>query len=109
MHLIVYARSPEVDYKWIQFSLDATCDFIFTLSFALSCWLALCAKGKMAPSIKNFVFFGIHIFLPGFFSYLKNIELIGGWLYVIVHFVVALILLIIGKAMFATKAEALKA
>ena len=107
--LIVYSRSPEVDYKWIQFSLDATCDFIFTLSFALACWLALCAKGKMAPTVFNFIFLGIHLLVPGLMSYLKNQELLGGWLYVAVHLIVGLVLLAIGKKVFTLKSDALKA
>lgn len=107
--LIIYSRSPEVDYKWIQFSLDATCDLIFTLSFSLACWLALCAKGKMAPTILNFVFFGSHLLVPGLMSYLKNTELMGGWLYVAVHFIVCLVLLAIGRKVFVLKSDALKA
>lgn len=109
MPIIVYSRKPEVDYKWIQFSLDASCDLIFYLSFTLACWLALCAKGKMAPEMISFVFFGMHILTPGFMSYLKNSEILGGWGYLMIHFLVSAALLVTGRFIFSGKSEALKA
>ena len=107
--LIVYSRSPEVDYKWLQFSLDSTFDLVFTISFALACWLALCAKGKMAPTKLNFAFLAVHILLPGVLSYLKDNERSGGWCYLILHGVLSVLLLEVGKRLFAAKSEALKA
>ena len=109
MPLIFYSRMPDVDYKWIQFSLDATCDLIFTISFSMSVWMALCAKGKMKPTANEFVLFAIHIVMPGVMAFLKNLELGEGWVYLIVHFVVSLLLYGVGRRMFRSKSEAMKA
>lgn len=109
MPIIVYSRKPEVDYKWIQFSLDASCDLVFYLSFTLACWLALCAKGKMAPTMVSFVFLGMHILIPGVMSYVKNSELFGGWFYIALHFIVSIALLATGRVIYSIKSETLKA
>ncbi|CBK21440.2 uncharacterized protein [Blastocystis hominis] len=109
MPLIFYSRMPDVDYKWIQFSLDATCDLIFTISFSMSVWMALCAKGKMKPTANEFVLFAIHIVMPGVMAFLKNLELGEGWVYLIVHFVASLLLYGVGRCMFKSKSEAMKA
>ena len=109
MPLIFFSRMPDVDYKWIQFSLDATCDLVFTISFSMSVWMALCAKGRMKPTATEFVLFAIHILTPGVMAYLKNLELGGGWVYLIVHFVVSLLLYGVGRRMFKSKSEAMKA
>lgn len=109
MPLLIYSRSPEVDYKWIQFSLDATCDLVFTVSFVLSVWMALCAKGKMKPTGKEFVFFAVHIVFPGVMSYLKSQEFYGGWMYVLVHFFLSIVLYSVSRYLFRNKSEALKA
>ena len=99
MPLVVYSRSPEVDWKWIQFSLDATCDLIFTLSFSLATWMALCANNKLAPTLKEFLLM----------SYMKNMDMLGGWLYLLIHFMASLALRFVGKAMYKSKLEAIKA
>lgn len=109
MPLIFYSRMPDVDYKWIQFSLDATCDLVFSISFSMAVWMALCAKGKMRPAAKEFVLFAIHILTPGVMAYLKNLELGGGWLYLMVHFVVSLLLYGVGRRMYKSKSEAMRA
>ena len=109
MPLLVYSRSPEVDYKWIQFSLDASCDLIFNLSFSLATWMALCANNKLAPTRKEFGFLGLHIVLAGLLSYLKSMDLLSGWLYILVHFMSSLALRFVGKSMYKTKLEAIKA
>ena len=63
----------------------------------------------MAPTVFNFIFLGIHLLVPGLMSYLKNQELLGGWLYVAVHLIVGLVLLAIGRKVFTLKSDALKA
>lgn len=109
MPLVVYSRSPEVDWKWIQFSLDATCDLIFTLSFSLATWMALCANNKLAPTLKEFLFLGLHTLVAGVMSYMKNMDMLGGWLYLLIHFMASLALRFVGKAMYKSKLEAIKA
>lgn len=71
--------------------------------------MALCAKGKMKPTANEFVLFAIHIVMPGVMAFLKNLELGEGWVYLIVHFVASLLLYGVGRRMFKSKSEAMKA
>ena len=109
MPLLIYSRSPEVDFKWIQFSLDTLNDFIFTLSFVLSTWMTLCAKGKLAPTVKEFILFDLHMVFYSVLSYVKSIELVSGWWFVLIHFLANSLLYVVGKKMFQTKSDVLRA
>ena len=63
----------------------------------------------MAPTKLDFAFLGVHIILPGVLSYLKDNERIGGWCYLILHGVLSVLLLEVGKRLFTAKSGALKA
>ena len=71
--------------------------------------MALCANNKLAPTRKEFGFLGLHIVLAGLLSYLKSMDLLSGWLYILVHFMSSLALRFVGKSMYKTKLEAIKA
>lgn len=101
--LIVYSRRPEVDYKWIQSSLDTSFDFLFTLSFVFASWLALCTTGKLAATVSDFVFLAVHVVVLGLMSYLKNTELVGGWMFVFIHAAISCVLYCMGKSIYKRK------
>ena len=103
--LVIYSRSPEVDYKWIQTSLDTSFDLVFTYSFVFAIWLALCTTGKLAATINEIVFLGIHVIIPGILSYVKNAELLNNWIYIIVHAFISCALYCAGKSIYKIKVE----
>lgn len=104
MPLVIYSRSPEVDYKWLQSSLDTSFDLVFTLSFAFATWLALCATGKLAATANDFILLGIHVIAVGLISYLRQLE-INGWMTLLIHAVVSCILYGISKSVYRGKLE----
>lgn len=104
MPLVIYSRSPEVDYKWLQSSLDSSFDLVFTLSFAFATWLALCASGKLAATASDFILLGIHVIVPGLLSYLYQLEL-NGWMTLLIHAVISCILYGVSKSVYRRKME----
>lgn len=105
MPLVIYSRSPEVDYKWLQFSLDSSFDLFFTLSFAFAVWMVLCASRKVKATMQDLIFLGVHVIVLGLLSYLKNQEILNGWWMVIVHAVVSCALYYMSRMMFKRKME----
>ena len=103
--LVIYSRSPEVDYKWIQTSLDTSFDLVFTHSFVFAIWLALCTTGKLTATVNEIVFLGIHVILPGVLSYMKNAELLNNWIYILVHAIISCALYCVGKSIYKKKVE----
>lgn len=103
--LLVYSRSPEVDYKWIQSSLDTSFDLVFALSFVFATWLALCTTGRLHVTMNEFIFLGVHIVVSGVLSYLKNLDSLNGWLVIGIHALVSCILYCVGKSIYKRKVE----
>lgn len=103
--LVIYSRSPEVNYKWIQSSLDTSFDLAFTISFVFAIWLALCTTGKLAATMNELVFLGIHVLVPGLLSYVKNAEILNGWVYILVHAIISCSLYCMGKSIYKRKVD----